>query len=433
MAPWSYSSMGGMAPLARYPALVTAPDRPSMTLPTSRPTTGERWAESESELVEQLRDVIAAGGPMPFARYMAAVLYDPERGYYATRDDRPTRDGDYLTASELHPIFGTTLAAQVEEVWERLDRPDEFRLREEAAGRGSLGLAILDRLVAAQSPAVGAVRYQPVETTAAREMAARQRLIAAGHGGRLAAADERAAATDDVKRPMTGMILANEFLDALPVHRVTARGGELLELHVEWRDGWFSETALAPSTPDLAAALTRVRVELIEGQVAEVGLEAATWARGLGSRLERGLVMVIDYGHPAQALYDAALRPAGLLRTYHRHHVGDDPYRFVGRQDLTAHVDWTTLELAAADGGLEVLGRTTQAEALSGLGLGSAGQLQAGRACGRGLCLALASVMRLLDPRAMGGFGCCCSAVGWQGASVAKPGLPAPAAPAAAG
>ncbi len=158
--------MGEMAPIARYPALVTAPDRPSMTLPPPRPTTAERWAESDGDLVEQLRDVIVAGGPMPFARYMAAVLYDPDHGYYATRDDRPTRDGDYLTAPELHPIFGATLAAQVEEVWERLDRPAEFTLREEAAGSGSLGLAILDRLVAAgvagrERRALPADRTQP--------------------------------------------------------------------------------------------------------------------------------------------------------------------------------------------------------------------------------------------------------------------------------
>ena len=124
---------------------------------------------------------------------------------------------------------------------------------------------------------------------------------------------------------MTGMILANELLDALPVHRVTVRAGELLELHVDWRDDWFTEVALAPSTPALASALARVGVALVDGQVAEVGLAAAAWARGLGARIGRGLVMVIDYGHPAHALYDAELRPAGLLRTYYRHHVGDDP------------------------------------------------------------------------------------------------------------
>ena len=399
--------MGEMAPMARYPALVTAPDRPSMTLPAPRPTTAERWAESDAELVEQLRDVIRAGGPIPFARYMAAVLYDPDRGYYATRGDRPTRDGDYLTAPELHPIFGATLAAQVEEVWERLERPAEFMLREEAAGSGSLGLAILDRLVAARSPAADAVRYRPIEAGAAREAAARERLIQAGHGGRLAAAPDPAPTADEDAAPMTGMIIANELLDALPVHRLTVRGGDLRELHVDWRHGWFTEVALTPSTPELASALARVGIELVEGQVAEVGLEAAAWARGLGARLQRGLAMAIDYGHPADALYDPELRPAGLLRTYHRHHVGDDPYRFVGRQDLTAHVDWTTLELAAADGGLEVIGRTTQAEALSGLGLGDRLvelQAQPGMTA-EAYALARASVMRLLDPRAMGGFG----------------------------
>lgn len=378
-----------------------------MTLPPPRPTAAERWAESDRDLVEQLRAVIAAGGPMPFTRYMAAALYDPEHGYYATRDDRPTRDGDYLTAPELHPIFGATLAAQVEEVWQRLGRPAEFRLREEAAGSGSLGLAILDRLVASGSGAASAVRYEPIEASPAREAAARERLIEAGHGERLAAAHEHMPAGGDEEPPLIGMILANELLDALPVHRATVRGGELLELHVEWRDDWFSEVALAPSTPDLASALTRVGVELVEGQVAEVGLQAADWARGRGARLQRGLVMVIDYGHPARELYDPELRPAGLLRTYHHHHVGDDPYRFVGRQDLTAHVDWTALELAAADGGLEVLGRTTQAEALSGLGLGDRLvelQAQPGMTAGA-YALARASVMRLLDPRAMGGFG----------------------------
>ncbi len=378
-----------------------------MTLPPPRPTTAERWAESDRDLVEQLRDVIAAGGPMPFARYMAAVLYDPEHGYYATRDDRPTRDGDYLTAPELHPIFGATLAAQVEEVWQRLDRPAEFTLREEAAGSGSLGLAILDRLVASGSAAASAVRYEPIEASVARETAARERLIEAGHDGRLAAARKHGPSAVDEEPPMTGMILANELLDALPVHRVTVRAGELLELHVDWRDDWFTEVALAPSTPALASALARVGVALVEGQVAEVGLAAAAWARGLGARIERGLVMVIDYGHPAHALYDPDLRPAGLLRTYHRHHVGDDPYRFVGRQDLTAHVDWTTLEVAAADGGLDVLGRTTQAEALSGLGLGERlVELQAqSDMTAEAYALARASVMRLLDPRAMGGFG----------------------------
>jgi SAM-dependent MidA family methyltransferase len=370
-----------------------------MTLPAQPATIGERWAESDAALVERLRDAIQANGPMTFARYMDGVLYDPEHGYYVTRDDRTTREGDYLTAPELHPIFGATLAAQVEEAWERLDRPGTFTLREEAAGSGALGLAILDRLVAVRSPAAEAIRYLPVESDPTREASVRARLERAGHGARLAGPEPGGS--------LTGIVVANELLDALPVHRLTVHGGDLQELHVDWQDGWFTQVARAPSTPALAAHLARIGIDLVEGQVAEVGLMAAAWVRELGARLDRGLAMIIDYGHPARELYDPELRPGGLLRTYRLHHAGDDPYRFVGEQDLTAHVDWTSLELAALDARLDVLGRTTQAEALTGLGLGDQlVELQSRPGITtEAYAAARAAVVRLLDPRAMGGFG----------------------------
>ena len=108
-----------------------------MTLPEPPATNAERWAESDRALVERLRDVILTEGPITFARYMAAVLYDPDHGYYTTREDRTTRAGDYLTAPELHPIFGVTLAAQVEEVWVASDgrRPSPCGRRRPAAAR----------------------------------------------------------------------------------------------------------------------------------------------------------------------------------------------------------------------------------------------------------------------------------------------------------
>jgi SAM-dependent MidA family methyltransferase len=371
-----------------------------MALPEAPASSVERWAESDRPLVERLRDVILAEGPIPFAQFMDTVLYDPLDGYYATSDERTSRAGDFLTAPDMHPIFGVTLAAQVEEAWERLGRPVPFILREEAAGSGALGLAILERLVTTGSPAAGAIRYLPTESGVAREAAIRRRVTGAGFGGLLADPPAQ-------ERPMTGMVLANELLDALPVHRLQLRAGALRELHVDWRGGWFTEVALPPSTPEPGVALARVGVRLHEGQVAEVGLAAAAWVRSLGSRLERGLAMIIDYGHPAGTLYDPELRPRGLLRTYRRHHVGDDPYRFVGEQDLTAHVDWTSLELAASDVGLDVLGRTTQAEALSGLGLGARlVELQSRPGLtADAYAAARAAAVRLIDPRAMGGFG----------------------------
>jgi SAM-dependent MidA family methyltransferase len=344
-----------------------------------------------------MRDLIEADGPITFARFMELALYDPADGYYATGPGRPTRAGDYLSAPEMHPIFGATIAAQVEEIWERLGRPAPFTLREEAAGSGALGLSILEAL----DPSVReAVCYQPVEVSPAREAAVRKRLTAAGLGSQLAPSGDDGAS-------ITGLVLANELLDALPVHRVTLRHGRLREVHVAWRDGWFADEALAPSMPELGRTLQGAGVELVEGQVAEIGLAGQAWLRRVADRVDRGLVIVIDYGHPASDLYDPVRRRGGLLRTYRRHHVGDDPYRFVGEQDLTAHVDWTTLERVAVEAGLMVLGRTTQAEFLTGLGLGDSlvawstrpGVGQAEYAAAR------AAVVRLLDPRALGGFG----------------------------
>jgi SAM-dependent MidA family methyltransferase len=371
--------------------------RTSPDLAPAPATTKERWAESRAPLVVRIRNEILATGPITFARFMESALYDPSDGYYATRHDRPTREGDYLSAPEMHPIFGATLASQVEEGWARLGHPALFTLREEAAGSGALGLAILEALAA---KVLAAVRYLPIEATPSRDDEVRARLAAAGHAIRLAPAS-------DADSPITGVVIANELLDALPVHRVTVRDGEFRELHVGWRDGWFADVALAPSTPELEATLEQTGIRFVEGQVGEIGLAGQAWMRRLGERLDRGLAIVIDYGHPAPDLYDPVRRPGGLLRTYRRHHAGDDPYRFVGEQDLTAHVDWTTLERVAADAGLMVLGRTSQAEFLTGLGLGDVLMAWAARhGMGRtGYAAARAAVVRLLDPRALGGFG----------------------------
>jgi len=371
--------------------------RPSPDLPAPPASLDERWAESQAPLVERLRDLIVGGGPITFAQFMVLALYDREHGYYATRSDRPTRDGDFLTAPEMHPIFGAALATQVDEAWDRLGRPATFTLREEAAGSGALGLAIAEAL---SNEAAAALRYQPVEVSAGRESAVRARFAAAGHAAALAASSEAEAS-------LTGVVIANEFLDALPVHRVTVDGGVLREIHVAWRDGWFVDEALPPSTSELDATLGLAGVRLVEGQVAEIGLAGHAWVRSLGRLVDRGLVIVIDYGHPATTLYDPERRRGGLLRTYHRHHVGDDPYRFVGEQDLTAHVDWTTLQRIAAEAGLTVLGRTTQAEFLAGLGLGDR-LVEFGSRPGADRADYLAArsaVARLLDPGALGGFG----------------------------
>jgi SAM-dependent MidA family methyltransferase len=356
---------------------------------------------SDPVLVERLRSEIVAGGPITFARYMDVVLYDSERGYYRSADARPGRAGDFLTAPEAHPIFGHALARQLDDVWERLGRPDPFVVREHGAGTGALAAAILAGLRTDGSGLDRAIRYRPVEVDERRLAALRDRLAGAGLAGAL----ER-----DDGRPIVGAVVANEVLDALPVHRLTIVGGRLLELFVGWRDGAFVDVPGEPSTPDLAARLEAEGVTLAEGQRAEVCLTLERWVAGVAEGLERGLVLLIDYGYPATELYDPVRRRDGTLRAYVRHTVHDDPYRHVGRQDLTAHVDVTAVERAAASAGLERLGMTTQAEFLASLG---AGDLLVALQSDPGTTIASylearSALARMLDPAAMGRFRVMC-------------------------
>jgi SAM-dependent MidA family methyltransferase len=360
---------------------------------------------SDPVLVRRLRAEIAATGPITFARFMSIAQADPERGYYATSDERPTRAGDFLTAPELHPIFGATLARAADEMWWAMGRPARFVLREYGAGSGRLAIDLLGGLRADSSGLLEAIRYEPVELVPARVQRIRERLAEAGFDQVLRDSAAPAPAA-------MGCVIANEFLDALPVHRLVARDGRLLEIFVGLDDqgddatgGRFVDVVGEPSTPALAERLADEDVTLADGQRAEVCLELDAWAEGMSGALEAGHAVILDYGRPAAELYGPS-RPDGTLRAYSSHRVHDDPYVAIGRQDLTAHVDFTAVERAATAHAWRTLGLTTQAEFLVGAGLA---ELLAARRSEPTLTahdyLALrASVGRLLDPLALGGF-----------------------------
>lgn len=348
------------------------------------------------ELVAALRAEIQQHGKITFARFMQRALYEPGLGYYATSAERPTRAGDFLTAPELHPIFGHAIARQLHEMWERLGEPPRFVLREYGAGNGSLALAIADGLERRSSPLLARLSYEPVELPGQIEVA-EQRLRDAGRSGLL---EGGASGT-----PLVGCVLANEFVDALPVHRVERRDGVLRELYVTWQDGRFAEEPGELSTPALAGWFTESGSDLPDGHRAEVNLAMDDWLRNLGRELERGYALVIDYGAPARDLY-APRRAQGTLRAFRAQHVSSDLLGGVGRQDLTAQVNLDALERGARGAGLVVLGRTTQAEFLVGCGLeellqqhreGVAEDWQA-------LLLLRSAVRRLLDPLHLGGY-----------------------------
>jgi SAM-dependent MidA family methyltransferase len=349
----------------------------------------------EPRLLELLRAEIEQQGPLTFARFMQRALYEPELGYYATSVARPTRAGDFLTAPELHPVFGHALARQLHEMWKRLGEPAEFTLREYGAGGGALAVSLLDGLRQLGSPLLEHLAYQPVDLPGQLAMLS-QRLRETGHAGVLKPPEEGG---------MVGCVLANEYLDALPVHRVIQRGGQLREIYVGWRDGALVEEIGALSDGALAGWFKEAGIALGEGQRAEVNLAMLGWLDEVARHLERGYALVIDYGAEPAELYGPR-RFEGTLRAFRRQHVSSDVLRGAGRQDLTAHIDLAALARGARRSGLKVLGRTTQAEFLLGCGLEEALAQQKERLAEswEGQLALRSAVARLLDPRALGGY-----------------------------
>jgi SAM-dependent MidA family methyltransferase len=356
----------------------------------------EARANSHPDLVDELRTRIEREGRITFAHFMRIALYHPGYGYYVNSVARPGRGGDFLTAPEAHPIFGYTLARQIAQMADLLGRPQPFTLREYGAGAGTLALALLEGLHVERPDLLPTLRYEPVEINPARLSDLRRTLIDDGFDVQLAGPSETS---------LTGCILANEFLDAMPVHRVVMQDGALAERYVVWRDGWFTEESGPPSTPALEHYLADGGIELVDGQIAEINLEMTDWIGTIAARLARGYVLLIDYGYRAAKLFGPDYRD-GTLRAYYQHTVSDDPFRAIGNQDLTAHVDFSALERSARAHGLYVLGLTTQADFLSGAGIGEllvAAQQWEGMTFDDYVALRSA-VIRMIEPGAMGRF-----------------------------
>ncbi len=351
-------------------------------------------------LVARLRAAITAEGPISFARFMARALYEPGHGYYRRPDPGPGPAGDFLTAPETHPIFGAAIGRLLEEAWGALGRPARFTVVEHGAGTGALAEGLLASLRDAGSPLLPAIRYRAVEVELARLDAFRARLAAAGFEAALDTSDAQADGA-----PAVGAIVANEVLDALPVHRVIGRAGGVREQLVGLgAAGEFAWAEADPTTPELADRLRDEAIELADGQAAEVCLGVETWLAGAVDGLDRGIVVLVDYAEEPDSLY-AARRRDGTLRGFARHGVGGDPFRHVGRQDLTATVDLAAVRDAAARSGLVPLGETTQAELLAA----TSGDLAAATLHRPGATLEDAlhlrsALARLLDPRGMGGY-----------------------------
>jgi SAM-dependent MidA family methyltransferase len=334
-----------------------------MSPPAGPPTRGEG---SDPLLLDVLRRRISERGPIPFSEFMEAALYLPGGGYYARPEDPVGRHeaSDYYTAPSRHPAFGLLLGRQVAECLRHLGGgPAE--VVEAGPGSGALFVSVLQELRKLGVGWPGNLRGTLVEANPGRAEAQRRRLEEAGfdRGIRWISPAE----WENSPQRFRGCILANEVLDAMPVHRLVFQAGELREIYVDWKDGLVEVTGPI-SRSEIRRELDRQGFSPREGQEIEVGLEAIRWIRRVGGRLERGYAILADYGYPAPELFSPR-HHRGTLLAYHRHGTSEEYLERVGFQDLTAHVNFTSVLDAARDSGLVARGPVSQGRFLLALGV----------------------------------------------------------------
>lgn len=289
-----------------------------------------------------LHDIISARiaeqGRITFADFMGACLYEPGLGYYTSPGRKVGAEGDFYTSITVHAAFGRVIAREIARMWRCMGTPPDFTLVECGAGNGRLACDIMDFLAEREPEMYQGLQLVLIEKEPSLESA--QRDLLAAHVSRLKwlLPEEFAAG----RFTFSGCLYSNELIDALPVHRVLMTPDGLREFYVSFKDGEFVEELGELSTAAIAEHLKRVAVELYPGQQAEVNLNGPKWLSAASKALQRGFILTVDYGYPAEELY-APHRKRGTLLCYYQHQTEEDPYLRLGLQDITAHVDFTSL------------------------------------------------------------------------------------------
>ena len=322
------------------------------------------------ELVAAIASEVITSGPIPFARFMELALYHPQFGYYMRSSDpvaeRIGWKGDFYTSSDVHPILGQALAKQAEQMDRLLGQPNPFTLVEMGPGKGLLARHVLSAIQRDYRSLFHRLRYVLIERSPAMREA--QRINLAPWLDR----PELVTWVDDLARiaphSLTGLCLSNELVDSFPVHRIQVTAHGIEELCVDYRDGRFVECLKPLSSDRLVSHLRHIGSDWAEGYRTEINLHAVDWMTHVAQRLNRGFVLTIDYGHTAQDLYRAD-RKRGTFLCYRHHAVHEDPFLHVGEQDMTAHVDFSSLATVGEEQGLRTTGFTNQMSFLMGLGI----------------------------------------------------------------
>ena len=387
-----------------------------------------------------LRSIIAnqiAAEPnqrITFADYMDLALYHPEQGYYATGAVNIGSEGDFFTSPHLSRDFGELLAEQFAQMWDILGHPIPFTLMEMGAGQGLLAADVLYYLHRHYPDCFEALEYIIIEKAAGLISQQQQQLHRLKIGDK--ALPLRWCSLEEIlENSLTGCFFSNELVDAFPVHQVVIEGQQIKEIYVTTANTGTDSLALdsqasseikfvevtdSLSTSKITEYFEFIGIDLLsdaypEGYRTEVNLATLDWLNTVANRLKRGFLLTIDYGYLAERYYQPA-RHQGTLQCYYQHRHHDNPYVYIGQQDITAHVNFTALERQGELCGLRKLGFTQQGLFLMALGLGDRIAALSARDSDRGNAIAkgqdVMKIMQrrqilhqLIDPMGLGGFG----------------------------
>ena len=315
-----------------------------------------REAQAHSDQLCALihRDISLQGGWIPFSRFMELALYAPGLGYYSAGARKLGAAGDFVTAPEISPLFGRTLARQIAEIMAH-STPHIIEL---GAGSGQLAVDILSEL---EQQDHLPERYDILEVSA--DLRERQQVLLKA---RLPHLFNRVHWLDAAPGSISGVLIANEVLDALPVHLVRWTDSRIVERGVASDGKRFVWQERLPQIPALHHLAQQISVP--DDTLSEISLAARGLVGSLSERLQHGVLLFMDYGFGAREYYHPQ-RACGTLMCHYRHRAHDDPFFLPGLQDITAHVDFTAVAEAAIDAQLHLYGYTTQAHFLLNCGI----------------------------------------------------------------
>lgn len=317
--------------------------------------------DSASELERRLIERIARENAISFCEFMRAALYDSELGYYNTERLKIGPAGDYYTSSNVHPAFGAVLAG----AFISLGLEQSPTLVELGAGTGQLAFDVLSTIREEHPHLLETLTYVIVESSP--QMRQRQKDKLAAFSDKVRWCD----LTQLEQTPIAGIAFSNEFVDALPVHRIRQTRGGIEEMFVTVpvdRAARLTTTWGQPSTARLGEYIRRMAITLVEGQVVEVNLEAIDWIARMARALRSGFLITIDYGDMVGDLWSPQRRQ-GTLRCFYKHRLIDSPLERIGEQDMTASVNFTALVEYGRDCGFELVSFERQTNFLTRMGL----------------------------------------------------------------